>query len=237
MILLGQGATGVPVISDSNSGGVMGSRWLDAGLLALRLGVGSAVAAHGAQKLFGWFGGFGPEGTGQWLDSLGFAGDGKRNALLSGAAEFGGGTLLALGLATGPAGAAVTGNMIVAGSTHAPNGFFNTNGGYELPATYALVGSTLALIGPGRFSLDRATGNVFNRRWMAFAGLMSAIAGAAYLITTRQPPEPVPDEVDAAESPTGEVGASDLGTGDVGAAGSTTGEAEAADSVTEQPNA
>ncbi|HKH55339.1 MAG TPA: DoxX family protein [Propionibacteriaceae bacterium] len=215
----------------------MGSRWLDAGLLALRLGVGSAVAAHGAQKLFGWFGGYGPDGTGQWMDSLGFAGDGKRNALLSGAAEFGGGTLLALGLATGPAGAAVTGNMIVAGSTHAPNGFFNTNGGYELPATYALVGSTLALIGPGRFSLDRATGNVFNRRWMAFAGLMSTIAGAAYMITTRQPPEPVPDEVDAAESPTGDVGTSNLGTGEVGAAESTTGEAEAAESVTEQPNA
>jgi putative oxidoreductase len=145
--------------------------------------------------------------------------------------------LLALGLATGPAGAAVTGNMIVAGSTHAPNGFFNTNGGYELPATYALVGSTLALIGPGRFSLDRATGNVFNRRWMAFAGLMSTIAGAAYMITTRQPPEPVPDEVDAAESPTGDVGTSNLGTGEVGAAESTTGEAEAAESVTEQPNA
>ncbi|HZA32473.1 MAG TPA: DoxX family protein [Propionibacteriaceae bacterium] len=215
----------------------MGSRWRDAGLLALRLGVGSAVAAHGAQKLFGWFGGFGPEGTGQWMDSLGFAGDGKRNALLAGAAEFGGGTLLALGLATGPASAAVTGNMIVAGSTHVPNGFFNTNGGYELPATYGLVASTFALIGPGRFSLDRATGNVFNRRWMTFAGLMSSIAGAAYLITTRQPPEAVPDEVDAAESPTGEVGASDSGTGEVGASESTTGEADAADSVTEQPNA
>jgi putative oxidoreductase len=215
----------------------MGSRWRDAGLLALRLGVGSAVAAHGAQKLFGWFGGFGPDGTGQWMDSLGFAGDGKRNALLSGAAEFGGGTLLALGLATGPAGAAVTGNMIVASSTHTPNGFFNTNGGYELPATYGLVASTFALMGPGRFSLDRATGNVFNRRWMTFLGLMSSIAGAAYLITTRQPPEPVPDEVDAAESPTGEVGASDLGTGEVGGADSTTGEADAAESVSEQPNA
>jgi putative oxidoreductase len=205
----------------------MGSRWVDAGLLALRLGVGSAVAAHGAQKLFGWFGGFGPDGTGQWMDSLGFPGDGKRNALLAGVAEFGGGTLLALGLGTGPAGAAVTGNMIVAGSTHAPNGFFNTNGGYELPATYGLVGTALALMGPGRFSFDQATGNVFNRRWMAFAGLMSTIAGAAYMITTRQPPEPVPDEVDAAESPAGEVAASEPPTG----------EADGAESVTEQPNA
>jgi putative oxidoreductase len=218
MILLGRGATGVPVISDSNSGGVMGSRWLDAGLLALRLGVGSAVAAHGAQKLFGWFGGYGPDGTGQWMDSLGFRGDGRRNALLSGAAEFGGGTLLALGLATGPAGAAVTGNMIVAGSTHAPNGFFNTNGGYELPATYGVVGTSLALMGPGRFSIDEATGHLLNRRWMAIAGLISTIAGAAYLITTRRPPEPVPDEVTAAESPTGDEGATEPPTGDGGAA-------------------
>ena len=215
----------------------MGSRWLDAGLLALRLGVGSAIAAHGAQKLFGWFGGYGPDGTGQWMDSLGFAGDGKRNALLSGVAEFGGGTLLAAGLATGPAGAAVTGNMAVAASTHVPNGFFNTNGGYELPVTYGLVGTTLALMGPGRFSLDQATGHVFNRRWMAFAGLLSTIAGAAYMITTRRPPEPVPDEVDAAESPTGGVGAADSGTGELGGSDSGTGEAAATDSVTEQPNA
>jgi putative oxidoreductase len=194
---------------NGDSGGIMGSRWLDAGLLALRLGVGSAVAAHGAQKLFGWFGGYGLDGTGQWMDSLGFPGDGKRNALFSGVAEFGGGTLLALGLATGPAGAAVTGNMAVASSTHVANGLFNTNGGYELPATYGLVGTTLALMGPGRYSLDQATGHVFNRRWMAFAGLISTIAGAAYMITNRRPPEPVADEVSAAESPTGDEDSAD----------------------------
>jgi putative oxidoreductase len=205
----------------------MGSRWRDVGLLALRLGVGSAVAAHGAQKLFGWFGGYGPDGTGQWMDSLGFAGDGKRNALLSGAAEFGGGTLLALGLGTGPAGAVVTGNMIVASSTHAPNGFFNTNGGYELPATYGLVGTTLAMMGPGRFSLDQATGHVLNRRWMAIASLMSTLAGAAYMITTRRPPEPAPDAVDAAESPAGEVDAAE----------SSTGESDSTDPLTEQTEA
>ena len=205
----------------------MRNGWRDTGLLALRLGVGSAVAAHGAQKLFGWFGGYGPDGTGQWMDSLGFRGDGKRNALLSGAAEFGGGTLLALGLATGPAGAAVTGNMIVAGSTHAPNGFFNTNGGYEMPATYGVVGTSLALMGPGRFSLDEATGHLFNRRWMAIAGLISTIAGAAYLITTRRPPEPVPDEVTAAESPAGDVGATESPTGDAGATEALTEQTEA----------
>lgn len=187
----------------------MTNRWRDAGLLALRLGVGSAVAAHGAQKLFGWFGGYGPDGTGQWMDSLGFSGDGKRNAILSGVAEFGGGSLLALGLGTGPAAAAVTGNMVVASSTHVPNGFFNTNGGLELPSTFGLVASSLAMTGPGRFSLDHATSHVLNRRWMTVVGFVSTIASAAYLIATRQPPEPVPAEVGEAESPTGDAEASE----------------------------
>jgi putative oxidoreductase len=176
------------------------SKWNDVGLLALRLGVGSALAAHGSQKLFGWFGGYGPEGTGQFMDSLGFAGGGKRNAILAGLGEFGGGTLLALGLATGPAGAAVAGTMTVAGSTHVPNGFFNTSGGYELPATFGLVGTALALAGPGRFSLDHALGHRLNRRWMAVVGLLSTVGSAAYLIATRIQPEPEQEPVSAAES-------------------------------------
>src|SRR3954465_4846570 len=190
----------------------MTDTWNDVGLLALRLGVGGALAAHGAQKLFGWFGGYGPEGTGQWMDSLGFAGSGKRNAIMAGLAEFGGGTLLALGLATGPAGAAVAGNMVVAGSTRAPNGFFNTSGGYELPAIFGLVGTSLALGGPGRVSLDPAIGHTLNPKWRAFAppprevrafpALASGIGPAAFLISPRQPPPAVPADVDAAESPT-----------------------------------
>ncbi len=187
----------------------MTSKRKDVGLLLVRLGVGSAVAAHGAQKLFGWFGGYGPGGTGQFMDSLGFPGEARRNAILAGAAEFGGGALLALGLATGSAGAAVTGNMIVASSTHAPNGFFNTSGGYELPATFALVGTALAISGPGRFSLDQATGHRLNRSWMAALGLGSALASAAYMISNRQPPEPVPDEVSAAESTADQSAAGD----------------------------
>jgi putative oxidoreductase len=180
----------------------MTDTWNDVGLLALRLGVGGTLAAHGAQKLFGWFGGYGPSGTGQWMDSLGFAGSGKRNAILAGLGEVGGGTMLALGLATGPAGAAVAGTMTVAGSTHVPNGFFNTSGGYELPATLGLVGTALALAGPGRLSLDHALGHRLNRKWMAFAALASTLSSAAYLISTRQQPPEAPSEVDATESPT-----------------------------------
>ena len=173
----------------------------DVGKLILRLGVGGALAAHGAQKLFGWFGGYGPDGTGQWMDSLGFAGSGKRNAILAGLGEFGGGTLLALGLSTGPAGAAVAGTMTVAGSTHTPNGFFNTGGGYELPATFGLVGTSLALMGPGKYSLDHALGHRLNRKWMAFAALAATLGSAAYLISTRKQPEPAAEDASAAESP------------------------------------
>lgn len=183
----------------------MTDTWNDLGLLALRLGVGGSLAAHGAQKLFGSFGGYGPSGTGQWMDSLGFAGSGKTNAILAGLGEFAGGTLLALGLGTGAAGAAVTGTMTVAGSTHGPNGFFNTSGGYELPATYGLVGTALALAGPGRFSLDHLSGHTVNRTWMAVVGLAAAVGSAAYLIGTRQQPPAAPEEVDAAESATDEA--------------------------------
>lgn len=185
----------------------MTDTWNDASLLALRLGVGGAVAAHGAQKLFGWFGGYGLAGTGQWMESLGFQGSGKTNAAMSGLAEFGGGTLLALGLATGPAGAAVAGNMAVASSTH--TGFFNTEGGFELPATFGLVGAVLALGGPGRFSLDHVLGHSLNRKWTAVAGLAATLGSAAYLITTRQQPAPAQDVVNAAESSTGASGSAD----------------------------
>jgi putative oxidoreductase len=184
---------------------MMADKWTDVGLLALRLGVGGALAAHGAQKLFGWFGGYGPDGTGQWMDSLGFPGSGRRNAILAGLAEFGGGGLLALGLGTGGAGAAVAGNMAVASSTHAPNGFFNTSGGYELPATFGLVGAALALSGPGRISLDHALGHKLNRKWMAFAALASTAASAAYMISGREQPPAAPEEVSAAESATDEA--------------------------------
>ena len=154
------------------------------GLLMLRLGVGASCFSHGAQKLFGWFGGGGVEGTADAMSSMGFE-PGDTNARLAGVLETGGGALLALGLATGPAGAALTGNMIVASSVHAPNGFFNTEEGYELPVTYALVGTILALTGPGRFSVDHLTGGVLNRPWMRALALIGALASAAYLIATR----------------------------------------------------
>ncbi len=158
----------------------------DVGLLALRLGVGGTLFAHGAQKLFGWFGGYGLAGTGAFFDSVGFT-PGNVTAVAAGVAEAGGGALLALGLGTPAAGAAVAGNMAVAASTHVPNGFFATEGGLEYPAVLGLTGAVLALSGPGVLSLDHALGHALNRPWMrAFALFSVAPAVTAVLLARRK---------------------------------------------------
>ncbi|WP_282795256.1 DoxX family membrane protein [Streptomyces sp. CC224B] len=156
----------------------------DVGLLLLRTGVGAVLAAHGAQKLFGWFGGGGLEGTGAWFESVGYR-PGRTNALLAGAAEVGGGALLALGLATPVAGAAAAGAMAGAAPVHAPNGFFNQSGGFEYPAVLGLAAAALAVTGPGRLSADHALGDVLNRPWMAPAALLATAAGTAAVLTAR----------------------------------------------------
>src|SRR5712691_3212134 len=104
---------------------------MDIGLLLLRLTVGLTLAAHGAQKLFGWFGGPGLDATSQFLAMLGFSA-GRRHALMAGLAETGGGLLLALGFLTPAAAAVVFSVMLVAAlSAHVKKGFFLTSGGYE----------------------------------------------------------------------------------------------------------
>ncbi|MGW2723810.1 DoxX family membrane protein [Streptomyces sp. NPDC001492] len=156
----------------------------DLGLLLLRLGTGGVLAAHGAQKLFGWFGGHGIEGTGQFMESVGYA-PGKASATAAGLAEAGGGTLLALGLATPAAGAAAAGAMAGASAVHAPNGFFNAEGGYEYAATLALAATGLAVAGPGRLSLDHALGHVFDRGWMVPTALGVTAAATALVVGAR----------------------------------------------------
>src|SRR4051812_769920 len=107
-----------------------GKTWQEnAGLLALRGCVGGVFFAHGAQKLFGWFGGPGPAGAAAGFEQMGFR-PGRESALAAGLGEAGGGLLIALGLATPVAGAATVGTMIPAVAVHAPRGFFATSGGY-----------------------------------------------------------------------------------------------------------
>ncbi|MFJ9818059.1 DoxX family membrane protein [Streptomyces sp. NPDC101151] len=156
----------------------------DLGLLLLRLGTGGVLAAHGAQKLFGWFGGHGLEGTGQFMESVGYA-PGKASATAAGLAEAGGGTLLALGLATPAAGAAVAGAMTGAAAVHMPNGFFAQEGGYEYAATLGLAAAGLAITGPGRLSLDHAFYHVFDRGWMVPVALGVTAAATAVVLGTR----------------------------------------------------
>jgi putative oxidoreductase len=156
----------------------------DLGLLLLRLGTGGVLAAHGAQKLFGWFGGHGLEGTGRFMESVGYT-PGKASATAAGLAEAGGGTLLALGLATPAAGAAAAGAMAGAATVHMPNGFFAQEGGYEYAASLGLAAAGLAVTGPGRLSLDHALGHVFDRGWMVPAALGATAAATALVIGAR----------------------------------------------------
>lgn len=123
------------------------------GALLLRVPVGVVLAAHGAQKLFGWFGGYGLEGTAGWLESVGFA-PGYLMALMAGGAEFFGGILLILGLFTRPAAAVAAFTMLMAMTVHVGNGLFLANNGYEFALT--LLAATLALVfqGGGTASAD-----------------------------------------------------------------------------------
>ncbi|SHG68105.1 DoxX family protein [Streptoalloteichus hindustanus] len=130
---------------------------LDLGLLVLRVVVGLLLVGHGAQKLFGAFGGHGLAGTGGWLESQGFR-PGRVMALLAGLGEVAGGAGLALGLLTPLAGAAVIGTMVVAATTHAANGLWVTQSGYEYALVLAVTGAGLALTGPGSVSVDALLG-------------------------------------------------------------------------------
>jgi putative oxidoreductase len=126
------------------------------GATALRIPVGIIFAAHGAQKLFGWFGGYGLEGTGQWMDSIGLA-PGYWMALAAGAAEFFGGLALIAGVLVRPAAAALAVAMLVAiFSVHIGHGLFVEKNGYEYALALLAVSTALAFAGAGRGSVDRA---------------------------------------------------------------------------------
>jgi putative oxidoreductase len=161
------------------------------GLLLLRLAIGSIMAAHGAQKLFGWWGGPGVNGTVGMTKSLAF-----RAPVLMGLrlafAELGGGLALATGLLTPLGALAVTVVMLNAVYlVHWPKGFFNTNGGYEFNLLVASTAVALAMIGPGRFAIDRAIGwddNISGLWWgVGILGAAIAVAFTTLTIGRRRP--------------------------------------------------
>jgi len=126
--------------------------------LVLRVAAGVIFAAHGAQKLFGLFGGYGLEGTGQWMESIGLA-PGYLMAVLAGSAEFFGGLALLLGLLVRPSALVLAFTMAVAIATvHLEKGLFMANDGYEFGLALLAISVALVLSGGGRLSLDRAMG-------------------------------------------------------------------------------
>ena len=156
------------------------------GLLILRLAVGLTLAAHGAQKVFGWFGGYGLAGTGQFFEQLGFR-PGRVQAALAGTAELVGGLFLAAGFLTPAAAAAIVAVMLVAAvSVHIKKGFFATNGGYEYTLVLGGAALALAFTGPGAFSLDQALGISWSGDAWGLASLAAGLIGGALPLLARK---------------------------------------------------
>jgi putative oxidoreductase len=161
---------------------------LSSGLLVARLVFGLIMSAHGAQKLFGWFGGYGLSATGEFLVQLGFR-PARAFAVMAALSELVGGLLVAFGF-LGPVGPALMLSvMIVAAVTvHLRNGLFAAANGIELPLLYAAVAVVLTLTGPGLFSLDALLG--LQSLWspaLAAGALAVGIVGGIGNLAARRP--------------------------------------------------
>ncbi len=157
---------------------------LSIGLLVVRVVIGFIMAAHGAQKLFGWFGGYGLRGTGEFFVQLGFQ-PGAAFAAAASISEMLSGILVAFGL-LGPIGPALMVSVMIVAlvTVHWEHGLFATNNGIELPLLYAAAAIGLALTGFGRYSLDASLG--IAGRWPAsvtwialFVGIIGGFANVA----------------------------------------------------------
>ncbi|WP_406493045.1 DoxX family protein [Streptomyces sp. NBC_00846] len=159
------------------------ARAYDIGLLVLRLALGLTMAAHGAQKLFGWFGGGGIDGTGQFFAASGYPSP-KAFAVVAGLSETLGGLGLVLGLLTPLAAAAVAGTLVNAISVKWGGGFFAPEG-VEYELLIALTAVALALTGPGRIAVDRLLPRLRSHRvayGVAAIALGAVVAGVTLLL-------------------------------------------------------
>jgi putative oxidoreductase len=159
---------------------------MEIGLVLLRLTVGLTLAVHGAQKLFGWFGGLGLDATGQFFETLGFL-PGRRHAFVAGFAETGGGLLLVLGLFTPIAAALICGVMLVAMAVNIKKGFFAQNGGYEYALVLSVAALSVAFTGPGSLSLDALIGNYLSGTFWGITALFVGVLGGVSSLIQRRP--------------------------------------------------
>jgi putative oxidoreductase len=161
------------------------------GILLIRVLFGVAIAAHGSQKLFGWFGGYGPKGTGGFFETLGFR-PGVMFAAIAGLSEFVGGLLMTIGLFTPLGAAMVLAAMIVAiVSVHLKNGFFASNNGIEMPFLYAAAAVGVAFTGGGAYSVDALLDiMLFAHPYVVGALLVLTIISAALTLALRTHDQP-----------------------------------------------
>ena len=160
---------------------------MDAGLLLARVVFGLLMAAHGTQKLFGWFGGYGLAGTGGFFESLGFR-PGRLFAAAAAGTELTAGLLVAFGL-LGPLGPAlIVSVMLVAAATvHWKNGMFAQNDGIEVPLLYGVTAAALALTGFGAYSLDAALQLTWPTSVALVALALGVLGGLGNLAIRRAP--------------------------------------------------
>jgi putative oxidoreductase len=158
------------------------------GLLVPRLIIGLGIAAHGSQKVFGWFGGYGPKGTGQFFESLGFR-PGVAFAVVAGLGELSGGLLTVLGFlgAIGPA-IMMTVMLVAILTVHIKNGFFVTKNGWELPGAYIGAALAFAFGGFGALSIDHAIGlTALNGGRVSWLLVLIAVVVALLNLAARRP--------------------------------------------------
>jgi putative oxidoreductase len=159
---------------------------IDVGLLVVRLLFGLAIAAHGAQIIWGWFGGYGLKRTGGAFETIGFR-PGAAFAAAAGAGEFAGGILFVLGLLTPVGAVAVLSAMLVAMAVNIKGGFFAAGKGIELPFLFAAAALGIVFTGPGAISLDSLLGlHVFEKPAVVWALLVLAVIGTGGTLALRR---------------------------------------------------
>lgn len=171
---------------------------MELGLLVLRVIVGALFIGHGAQKLFGLFGGHGINGTAAFFEQVGLR-PGKLHAVAGGFGEFGGGLLLAVGLLTPLGSLLLIATMTAAIVTvHLRNGIWASNNGYELNLVFIAIALALVAVGPGEWSLDHALGLDLDGTAWALGALGAGVLGGLGAVVTGRlapaPPEAAPEQ-------------------------------------------